>query len=154
MKEILFTVLDTNIWIAGINFSNSKSRMILEAGGITLEQTNEQNVSRVKAKVEVFYLISKEIMSEIIDTLRKYFNFSDDEAYLWWKIIRENTISVKIISIINLCRDLKDNKFLECAIDGEADYLVSNDNDLLVLKEINGIPIIKIGAFFHILFEK
>ena len=44
---------------------------------------------------------------------------------------------------INVCRDEKDNKFLECAESAKVDYVVSGDEDLLVLKEYNGIPIVK-----------
>lgn len=154
MKEILFAVLDTNVWIAGINFANSKSRKILQAGGITFLQSDQLISFESGINVELFFLTSTEIVMELIDTLRKYFNFTEDEAYLWWRLICENTVSVRIVSIINLCRDSKDNKFLECAVDGEADYLISNDEDLLIIKKINNIPIIKIGNFFRVLFEK
>ena len=153
MKEIIFVVLDTNVWIAGINFDYSISRRILEAGGITSQPNDKKNSDENKIRAEPYYLTSREIVIEIIDTLRKYFDFADDEAYLWWKIISENTISVNIASIINLCRDPKDNKFLECAIDGDAEYLVSNDKDLLILKDVFPIPIIKIGSYYQILFN-
>lgn len=83
MKEIIFAVLDTNVWVAGINFEHSKSRKILEAGGITIQTGEKQDGNRKEFKAEPYYLTSKEIKIEIIDTLRKYFNFSDDEAYLW-----------------------------------------------------------------------
>lgn len=152
MKEIIFVVLDTNVWVAGINFDNSISRKILEEGGIAVQLKDKKSFDENAANVEPFYLTSSEIVIEIIDTLRKYFDFADDEAYLWWKIICENTISVNTTSIINLCRDPKDNKFLACAIDGDADYLVSNDQDLLVLKDAFRVPIVKIGTFYRVSF--
>lgn len=120
---------------------------------MTIQLNDRENSDENKKRADPYYLTSREIVIEIIDTLRKYFDFADAEAYLWWKIICENTISVNTNSIINLCRDPKDNKFLECAIDGEADYLVSNDEDLLVLKEIFTIPIVKIGAFYRVLLD-
>jgi predicted nucleic acid-binding protein len=43
---------------------------------------------------------------------------------------------------IRLSRDPTDNKFLECAVSGSADYVVSADADLLSLHEVNGIPIV------------
>lgn len=153
MKEIIFVVLDTNVWVAGINFDRSISRKILEAGGITIQSNDRKNSDENKKRADPYYLTSREIVIEIIDTLRKYFDFADAEAYLWWKIICENTISVNTTSIINLCRDLKDNKFLACAIDGDADYLVSNDQDLFVLKDVFTVPIVKIGTFYRILFS-
>lgn len=39
-------------------------------------------------------------------------------------------------------RDPKDNLFLECAIAGGAEYIVTGDNDLLSLKEFRGVKII------------
>ena len=44
---------------------------------------------------------------------------------------------------IKVCRDEKDNKFLECAESAKTDYLVSGDEDLLSLKEYNGISIVR-----------
>ena len=44
---------------------------------------------------------------------------------------------------IKACRDDKDNKFLECAILAKADYIVSGDEDLLVLKKYENIKIVK-----------
>ena len=40
------------------------------------------------------------------------------------------------------CKDPEDIKFLECAISGRADFVVSGDKDLLALKYIKGIRII------------
>ena len=46
-------------------------------------------------------------------------------------------------------RDFKDNIFLEAAIAGKADYLVSGDKDLLVSKKINGTRIITLRDFLE-----
>lgn len=45
------------------------------------------------------------------------------------------------------CRDLKDDKFLACSVDGKADYLVSADEDILILRLVQQIPIIDIPTF-------
>lgn len=37
--------------------------------------------------------------------------------------------------------------FLEGAVGGKARYLVSGDKDLLVLKEVRGIPIVSLSVF-------
>jgi putative PIN family toxin of toxin-antitoxin system len=44
---------------------------------------------------------------------------------------------------ISACRDPKDNKFLEAALAGEADCIVSSDADLLVLTPFKEIPILR-----------
>jgi uncharacterized protein len=48
---------------------------------------------------------------------------------------------------VAVCRDPKDDKFLELAVNGRADLIVSGDQDLLVLKTFRGIPIITSAVF-------
>ena len=45
------------------------------------------------------------------------------------------------------CRDPKDVKFLECAVEGHAHYLVSSDHDLLDLCTFRAIAIVSPGQF-------
>jgi putative PIN family toxin of toxin-antitoxin system len=45
------------------------------------------------------------------------------------------------------CRDPKDDKFLELAVNGRADLIVTGDNDLLVLDPFRGIPIVTPAIF-------
>jgi predicted nucleic acid-binding protein len=47
--------------------------------------------------------------------------------------------------------DPEDNKFLEVAIDGNADFIISQDKHLLNLKEFQGIRIIKPEEAFKIM---
>jgi hypothetical protein len=55
---------------------------------------------------------------------------------------------VNVASDVDLCRDPKDNFLLSLALDGEADYLLTGDNDLLVLEKVGETKIIKIADFF------
>jgi hypothetical protein len=48
---------------------------------------------------------------------------------------------------IKVCRDEKDNQYLELAIDGQATCIVSGDSDLLVLNPFREIPILTIQEF-------
>jgi len=52
---------------------------------------------------------------------------------------------------ITACRDPKDDKFLEVAVAGRADVIVSGDQDLLVLHPFAGIPILPPAAFLQML---
>ncbi len=47
------------------------------------------------------------------------------------------------------CRDQHDNKFLELAVDGQADCIVSGDKDLLVLNPFRNIPILTAREFLN-----
>jgi predicted nucleic acid-binding protein len=51
----------------------------------------------------------------------------------------------------SVSRDPKDDIFLACAVVGHARYLVSEDLDLLVLKEYKGVRIVNIPTFFQII---
>ena len=54
---------------------------------------------------------------------------------------------VTIIETVTGCRDPDDDKFLELAVNGRADVIVSGDDDLLALDTFRGIPIITPAAF-------
>lgn len=53
-----------------------------------------------------------------------------------------------------MSRDPTDDKFLECAVAGGADCLVSADADLLSLREVRGIPILDVPTFWQKLVEQ
>jgi putative PIN family toxin of toxin-antitoxin system len=48
---------------------------------------------------------------------------------------------------VTVCRDPKDNHILSCAVKAGVDFIVSGDDDLLVLKTFRGIPILKPKEF-------
>ena len=54
---------------------------------------------------------------------------------------------VTITKQVAACRDPKDDKFLELAINGRADIIISGDADLLVLSRFHDIPILDPATF-------
>ena len=54
---------------------------------------------------------------------------------------------IEPISHVEICRDPDDNKFLECAKDSHALYIVSGDKDLLVIEEYENIQIMTAKDF-------
>ena len=54
---------------------------------------------------------------------------------------------VEPTSPIHACRDPRDDKFLEVAVHGEADYLVTGDGDLLALHPFGKVAIVTPGRF-------
>ena len=50
-------------------------------------------------------------------------------------------------SMASVCRDPDDNVILDCARDAVADYIVTGDEDLLVLKNYEGISILSPSEF-------
>jgi predicted nucleic acid-binding protein len=55
------------------------------------------------------------------------------------------TIDERVVA----CRDPTDDKFLELAVNGRADVLVTGDLDLLILNPFRGLPIITPRVFVH-----
>lgn len=53
-------------------------------------------------------------------------------------LIEKSSLVITIISKINVCRDTKDNMFLELVKEGKANFLITGDKGLLVLKEFEG----------------
>ncbi len=49
---------------------------------------------------------------------------------------------IEPIEKISICRDPKDNMYLEIAIAGKADLIITGDSDLLVLHPFCNIPVI------------
>jgi predicted nucleic acid-binding protein len=49
---------------------------------------------------------------------------------------------VNITEQVTAYRDASDNKFLELAVNGEANFIITGDNDLLILNPFRGIPIL------------
>lgn len=54
---------------------------------------------------------------------------------------------IEPVSPIEICRDPDDDKFLECAKDSRALYIVSGDKDLLVIKNYDNIEIVTAKEF-------
>gem|GEM_PF-6248435 len=72
--------------------------------------------------------------------LNKYLTEQDRMRFLV-ALLKESDL-VAITEQIDECRDPSDNKFLELALCGNADVLVTGDNDLLVLNPFRGIAIV------------
>jgi putative PIN family toxin of toxin-antitoxin system len=56
---------------------------------------------------------------------------------------------VTITKSIRCCRDPKDDKFLELAVNRHADILITGDKDLLTLGTFENIPILKPSDFLY-----
>lgn len=67
------------------------------------------------------------------------------------KIINSSTIIEPKQKFEVVKDDPKDNKIIECAIEGNVDYIVSQDNHLLKLEEFRRIKIMKPEEFVEVL---
>ena len=61
---------------------------------------------------------------------------------------------VTVHTVVTECRDPKDNKFLELAVDGKAKYIITGDTDLLILNPFRGIKILTPRDFLEGVIKK
>ena len=90
-------------------------------------------------------LVSDATMGELAEVLSRpkfdqYVSRADRTRYI--ELLAPLAISVDILRGIKICRDAKDDKFLEVAVNGSADALITGDKDLLSLNPFMGIPIL------------
>ena len=76
------------------------------------------------------------------------------EARALIALLRRKATVVTPTVTMRRSRDPDDDKFLECAVAGAADALVTADADLLTLRAIEGIPILDIPAFWRRLLDR
>ena len=111
-------LIDTNILISGLFFHGLPKKLLSE---MDFEKFN--------------VCVNKEIVAEYIEKVDKKFSKA---KYVLDKELRENFFSnlqkFEIKSDLKVCRDHDDDKFINCAIDAKAIYIVSGDNELFYLK--------------------
>jgi putative PIN family toxin of toxin-antitoxin system len=136
-------VIDTNILVrALINRAGTVRPMLtaLDAGLYTV-------------------VLSAALLTELTRVLRRprmrtrYGIAEDDIRDLLQLLIRHGEI-VMPTRTIQVCRDPRDDMFLEAAVAGGADVIVSGDKDLLVLHPFEGIPIVSPAAFLTMLDDR
>jgi putative PIN family toxin of toxin-antitoxin system len=92
------------------------------------------------------------IIVEIIDVLgrdpfRMKYHIQPEDITALVNLIRLRGELVNPDRAVTVCRDPKDDKFLEAALAGKADVIVSGDADLLVLNPFEDIPILRPAEF-------
>jgi len=96
---------------------------------------------------------SKDTLTEFIDTIfrPKFDKYISTEKRFGTIDDLERTGQVYNVSVrINACRDPKDNKFLELAVEAEASCIITGDKDLLVLHPFQNIPILSAADFLKL----
>lgn len=131
-------VIDTNVLVSGLIRPRG-------APGAVLRALRDRRFVAV---------VSPAILEEIIDVLsrpwlRDKYAIDDQgvEAFLRLLVLRAELVEPH--SEIRRCRDPDDDKFLETAVDGRADRLVSGDAGLLALGSIEGVAIVDPAGFLE-----
>ena len=128
-------VLDANIFLSSL-FWGGNPRIVLE---------------RAIRKLDELF-ITDEILDEIEAVIgRPKFHAGKNEIEYYIKSIEEiaNKIVVKK-RIKNVSRDKTDNKYIECGIAGNVDYIITGDIHLLEIKQYNNIKIVTAKEYLEI----
>jgi uncharacterized protein len=94
-------------------------------------------------------LASEDTLAELAQTIsRDKFNpyVSLEDRQEFFRLYARLAEWVPISSTVRVCRDPKDDKFLELAVDGQAQFLVTGDKDLLALSPYRDIRIVTPAA--------
>ncbi|MEG4866221.1 MULTISPECIES: putative toxin-antitoxin system toxin component, PIN family [unclassified Microcoleus] len=126
-------VVDTNVLISALLFKNSVPFLAIEL-----------------AEKQGIILYSEATLNELEQVLNrkkfnKYLSLEDRQVFLL-KFISASEL-VSITEKIAVCRDEKDNKFLELAVSGNANVIVTGDLDLLVLNPFQAVEIVTPDMF-------
>jgi uncharacterized protein len=127
-------IIDTNLWISFL---------------ITKDFTKLDEIIFSRHGILIF---SQELLDEFLEVakrpkFRRFFSAPDIEEIL--ETIEEYADFVKVETKIEICRDPKDNFLLSLSVDGNADFLLTGDKDLLDLQKIGETTIITISDFLR-----
>ena len=126
-------VIDTNVLISSLLFATSTPAQAVD-----------------KAVTSAQLVATTETLRELIEKLHsakfdRYVRLQRREALL--ERVASLVEIVEILQSIRASRDPKDDKFLEAAVNGRAEVIVTGDQDLLDLNPFRGIAIMTPGEY-------
>lgn len=139
MGRKLRAVIDTNLFVSGIFARDSLSAQL-------------QNLW---INLEFELVTSIEIIKEISRVLnypriKDHFKPKDKNIKRFFRLIfRKAVIAKDIYKTDRITEDPTDNKFLACALEKNADYIVSRDPHLRNIKHYHGIQIVDVKTFIE-----
>lgn len=103
-----------------------------------------------KAETDGLVLASEATLGELADVLSRrkldrYISAQERQEYLRRLLRTVEVVAVR--HVVRVCRDPGDDKFLELALSGDADLILTGDKDLLALHPFRGVPIVSAGDY-------
>ena len=144
MGRKIRAVVDTNLFISGLFAKNSLSAQLQD---LWINQDFELVTS-----IEIVKEVSRVLN---YPRIRENFKPKDENIKRFFRLIfREAIISKDIYRTNKITDDPTDNKFLACALEKKADYIVSRDPHLRNIKHYHGIQIIDAKTFIEKVISK
>jgi uncharacterized protein len=125
-------VLDTNVLVSAALKQHSMPGM-----AALLVERRRGLLKSLATEQQLFEVVARPRLASLIDP----------ETQAWLRRLMAAAELVTITERIVACRDHTDDKFLELAVNGHADLIVSGDGDLLALNPFREIPIVTPAVF-------
>ena len=132
-------IIDTNIIVSAFLFETGTPAHIFDA-------VYEHHI----------LLFSAETYAELCDVLLrpKFDRYAlREERINFLATFAQIATEIAVRTEVAVCRDPKDDKFLALAADGQADYIVSGDQDLRDLGNFKGIPVLTPREFYETVLQ-
>lgn len=127
----LKVVIDTNVFISGVVFGGNPGQILK-----LFEGDKIQVVVSPPTELEILVKMTKFSLSrEVISNLKS--------------LLEQKAIKVVPVKKVTICRDPKDNKFLEACWEVQANALITGDKDLLTMKKFKGAKILTPAEFLQ-----
>ena len=124
-------VLDTNVFISSIFWLGAPYRIVQKG-----------------FEGDFVIVTSPEILKEVGNTLHRKFRFPAEDTNTFLEIITLNSYLVEPQERIRAVKaDPHDDKIIECALSGQAHFIVSGDHHLLDLRQYKDIKIVNPRQF-------
>jgi uncharacterized protein len=127
-------VLDTNVLV-----SAALKQLSIPGMAVLLVERHHVLLKSPATEEQLFAVIARSYFVSLIDA----------DTLAWLEKLMVGAEPVTITERIVACRDPTDDKFLELAINGHADLIVSGDADLLALNPFRHIPIVRPAEFIQ-----
>lgn len=127
-------IVDTNWWIS------------------LLINSYDSQLTAILLREDVVFCASQELIDEVLTTVK----YPKLAKYLKPEIVDEFAATFpqvvqifKVSTVVDVCRDSKDNFLLALSQDAEADFLITGDKDLLVLHIFGKTKILTLSDFIN-----
>ena len=126
-------VIDTNVVISAAFFGGIPRKVI--------DLVIKSNVTAyINDEIQIEY---NETALDMVDKKKGHINQELFDQFM------SKVAVIDSVTTVNICRDPDDNKFIACAVDAKAIYIVSGDKYLLTVKNYDEIEIVTAKEFYE-----
>lgn len=131
-------VVDTNVLISAV-LKGQKPKEVIQF---------------ISDSADIQWIVSSDILAEYTEVLnRRKLKLTDEVRQEWLNKINTIPLVIDVALEVDFPKDLKDAKFLACAIVAEADFLITGDKDFDEVQKIGKATIISVSMFKRLLID-